>query len=655
MYVFDLEGNGLLDTVTKIHVGVFINTEDEQDIRVFGPDQIKDMLLFMKQQPILCGHNVIGYDFPALRKLYNFDYKGVIVDTLVMSRLLYPERVAPPALFKLAAEGKFKVNGPHSIQSWGFTFGAPKLEHDDWETYTPEMRARCVGDTAIGLMLFKHLRKRMDEVKFPRSVMNRTFEFFKIVHLMEDYGWLFDKDRANKTVSLINHWMRRIERILEPRLPIIAEVVEGKADGAVNWVRKPFLKSGKYAAITVRWFPELDGKGAADGFVAGPFSRVLFRRTDINSRDEMVQFLLNSGWKPIEWNYQKDSSGKLARNHKGELIPTSPKLNYKDPFTGVTGFAGQLVAKWVQCRHRMSLIIGLLELVRPDGRISQRITGIASTGRLTHAGIVNIPGSKSFLGGRIRSLFICKEGYKLVGTDSVSCQDRALANRANDASFTEMLLNGDKSKGTDGHSMNQKAINNVLKKYNIQISRDDAKNHGYGWKFGASDRKLGSMVQKGADVGAEIRAALASVSQAQAALVERLTAEWEATAKVRLSEYGKPQLYGGYITGLDGRPVQIELPHTILVYALQSDEAIIMQYAKVLLFRELSKLGWVHGREYGFVGNIHDEFQVEVREDLAEQYAKLSAVCIERASAELGCVVLQQGDASIGKSWEETH
>ena len=163
------------------------------------------------------------------------------------------------------------------------------------------------------------------------------------------------------------------------------------------------------------------------------------------------------------------------------------------------------------------------------------------------------------------------------------------------------------------------------------------------------------MVQRGQEVGALIREALASVSQAQAALVDQLMAEWEKTAKVRLNEYGRPQLYGGMVTGLDGRPIQIELPHTILVYMLQSDEAIIMQYALVLLYRKLTSLGWTHGVEYGFVGNIHDEFQTEVREDLAPLYARLSAECIQQASKELGCVVLQEGDATIGINWSQTH
>lgn len=653
-YVFDLEGNGLLDDVTVIHCGVFIDTETD-DCKVFEPHQIQDMLKFMASQRVLIGHNIIGYDLPALKKLYNFEFKGTVVDTLVMSRMLYPNRVTPPSVSQAARELNQRIPGPHSVASWGYTLGLGKIHHEEWSVYSEAMKTRCLYDTTIQTKLFKHLRSRMEEVKFPQTVMNRTFKVFRILHMMEQYGWLFDRPRAEKSCSLLRHWMSRIERILEPMLPTIVEPAEVKKDGVVNWVRKPFLLNGKYAAITTRSYPELEGKSARDGFVAGPFSRIRVRKMDINSRSEMVQFLLNSGWNPKEWNYQTDDNGRVVKDLKGNPIPTSPKLNYKDPFDGVQGTAGQLIAKWVQCRHRLSLIEGLIELVRPDGRITQRITGIAETGRLTHGGIVNIPGSRSFFGHRVRSLFISKQGYKLVGTDSVSCQDRALANRANNEEFTQMLLNGDKSKGTDGHSLNQQAINKALLPYGVSITRDDAKNHGYGWKFGASDKKLGSMVGLDADVGALIRDALASVSQAQAALVERLTKEWESTAKVRMSDYGRPQLYGGKITGLDGRPIQIELPHTILVYILQSDEAIIMQYALVLLYERLTSMGWVHGREYGFVGNIHDEFQTEVREDLAQQYAELSAQCIEQASRELNCVVLQQGDYSIGDTWADTH
>lgn len=658
-YVFDIEANGLLDTATKFHVAVFKNP-DTKDEKIFLEDQVNEMLDFMRSQPVLVGHNVLSYDFPLLEKLFNFKYSGTIVDTLVMSRLLFPDRQVPyqyveDVKAKRETDPTVRLSGPHSVASWGYTLGLGKVDHEDWSVFSLEMLTRCRTDVDIQVLLFQYLKKEMERVQFPKDVMNKTFKVFNILSMMERYGWLFDKARAEKACSLLRHWMRRLERLIEPGLPLKAVCLEGKKDGQVNWVRRPFLATGSYAAITLRSYPELEWKSSRDGFVKGQFSRVEFRRLRVNSRDEMVQYLLDSGWQPQEWNYKTDSNGRPIRDPSGRLIPSSPKLNYKDPFIGVQGTIGNLLTKWFQCQHRLSLIEGLIELIRPDGRISQRITGIADTGRLTHGGIVNIPGSRSFFGERIRSLFVAKEGYVLVGTDSVSCQDRALANRANDERFTQMLLHGKKEDGTDGHSMNMHAINTALKPLGISITRDEAKNHGYGWKFGASDNKLGSMVGKGKEVGALIRDALASVSEAQDKLVQSLTKEFESTAKVRMNQYGRPELYGGVLRGLDGRPIKINAPHTILVYMLQSDEAIVMQLALLLLYEKLTSLGWVHGREYGFVGNIHDEFQTEVREDLAQQYAELSAAMIRKASEILGCVVLQEGDYSIGKSWAETH
>ena len=163
------------------------------------------------------------------------------------------------------------------------------------------------------------------------------------------------------------------------------------------------------------------------------------------------------------------------------------------------------------------------------------------------------------------------------------------------------------------------------------------------------------MVGKGADVGELIAKALAEVSQAQAKLVEDLLKQWRSTAQVKLGQFGRPEFYNGYIKGLDGRPIFIEHEHTVLVFMLQSDEAIMMQLAKVLLYDRLVSLGWVWGEHFAFVANVHDEYSAEVREDLAEQYAKIAARAIEKASEMLKCNVLAQGDSQIGDNWYDVH
>lgn len=661
MYVFDLEANGLLDEVTTIHCGVFICVKSG-DTKIFTPDKMDEMIAFMDTQPRLIGHNVISYDFPALEKVLGYKYKGQVVDTLIMSRLLFPNRKHPHKMLldykaKKADGINVRLSGPHSVASWGYTLGKGKVDHEDWSTFSLEMLNRCLTDVEIQVQIFKTLRQRMTELDWPTESMNTTFKAFQILSKMEQHGWLVDKDLLDRSIRLLDHWINRIDRLVNKSLPLKCYCVETTKDGAVNWVRKPFVKSGHYAAITLRTYPEMEGRTAATGIVGGPFSRVGFRQVDINSRNELVEFLLESGWKPKEFNYKTDDNGNVIKDHKGEPIPSSPKLNFKDPFEGVDGVLGKLIVKRIQCRHRRSQMEGFRGLIRPDGRISQRITDIASTGRLQHGGIVNVPGARSFFGKRMRSIFIAPKGYKIVGTDSVSCQDRMLAARANDPAFTKMLLDGKKEEGTDGHSMNMHAINNKFKqhKLNYTVSRDLSKNLGYGLKFGASDKKLAVTANVPNQYGELIREALNEVSTAQALLVERLTKEWESTAQPIMGSWGRPQLANGRIKGLDGRPIFIELPHTILVYMLQSDEAILMMNAMVLLVDRLDRNGWVWGRDYAMVASVHDEYNWEVKEELAEQFAALSAKAIEVASQRLGCSVLAKGEAQIGDSWYDVH
>src|SRR5688572_10661697 len=107
----DLEADGLLDTATTVWCGVF--KESDGTIRKFRPHQIPEMLKYMDTIDVLKMHNGIGYDWPLLKKLYGYEYKGKKVDTLVMSRLLNPMRLVP---FNCPN----KKIGPHSVEAWGW-------------------------------------------------------------------------------------------------------------------------------------------------------------------------------------------------------------------------------------------------------------------------------------------------------------------------------------------------------------------------------------------------------------------------------------------------------------------------------------------------------------------------------------------------------
>ena len=633
--VGDLEANGLLDSATNVHCGVFKDIRTGEVFK-FHPgshtDHISSMLSFLDSVKVLIMHNGVGYDWPLLEKLYNYSFKGKKIDTLIMSRLLNPKRTRPFTCPN-------KKTGPHSVESWGYRVGRGKPDHSDWMTYSPEMLHRCTEDVEIQHLIYNALLEEMGSSGGDwKQAFQLTHQLFTNIRKQEDYGWLVDKPYMERNIALLTKWIDKIAVSITPQLPLLLEIKETKKDGEFNFVRKPFLKSGAYNQHVTAWIIE-SGLDPDDRPVAGPFSRITFRRVNVDSDKEVKEFLLSLGWQPKEWN----------TNDKGEK--TSAKMSKDDPFEGVQGSLGRLVSKRIICRQRRSIIEGWLTCIRPDGRIPQIITGLAATGRAKHKNIVNVPGDGAWFGHQMRKMFICKPGFVIVGTDSAGCQNRMLAARVNDPFFTKTLIEGTKEDHTSIHWVNAAA----LAKYGVVVNYKLAKNLNYGFMFGASDNKLGKMVGGDKDKGAIVREALLSVSAGFGALVDSLQKEWRKNAKRKMGKWGRMEYYDGYVIGLDGRPIFIESEHAILVYVLQSDEAIMMAAAYCFLFKRTERRGWKHGVDWGMLAWVHDEYQCEVREDIAEEFSKIADQCIVDAGKFYNIACPHAGESDIGINWAETH
>lgn len=642
--VADLEANGLLDSATKSWCGVFkdINTKEVYKFSNTHVGYVSELLTHLDSVDVIIMHNGIGYDLPLLEKLYGYKFKGKVVDTVLMSRLLNPDRLKP---FNMPPSKA----GPHSLEAWGYRVGRGKPDHTDWTQYSDDMLHRCTEDVEITHLTYLQLMKD-GKGKDWRDAYLLTFKLFEILHKQEDYGWLVDQEHMEKCIGTLTHWIGRIDKSVNPLLPKILVVNESKVKGEYRYVSKPFKISGKLTKQCTDWIDNLDCS-FDPSTISGCFSRIDFRITNLDSNMEVKDYLLNSGWLPDKWNYKK-VDGREVKDEQGQKIKTSPKLSYNDPFNGVSGSIGRLVAKRVQCRHRRSTIEGWLKLIRPDGRIGSRVSGIATTGRMKHAGIVNVPNVESFFGKHMRKCFISAKGMVLVGCDSAGCQNRMLAARVGDVFFTDVLINGDKAKGTSIHQINQKAIKDVA---GLDVSYGQAKTLNYAFMFGASDNKLGATLGLGKEAGASIRAALLSVAAGFEALVESLTEEWQSNAKKRTNSWGKTEYYNGWIRGLDGRPIFIKSAHQILVYILQSDEAIMMSAAYCMLFKRLTAKGYVWGVDYGIVCFYHDEYTIECREEIAQEVAKIAEQCIVDAGKFYNIECPHEGDAQIGNDWYEIH
>ena len=70
-YVFDIETNGLLDQVTKIHCIVAANLTTRK-LQKFSTayGNINEGLKLLSDADELIGHNIMGYDLAVIKKLY---------------------------------------------------------------------------------------------------------------------------------------------------------------------------------------------------------------------------------------------------------------------------------------------------------------------------------------------------------------------------------------------------------------------------------------------------------------------------------------------------------------------------------------------------------------------------------------------------------
>jgi len=618
----DTESDGFVKVANVIHCAVFKNLETGEVVK-FTPHFVKNIPKFLEERcnTIIC-HNAIQHDFPLIKKILGYDYRGKVYDTLVLSRILSPNRRVPHNCPNARAT-------PHGLEAWGYRVGRGKPEHDDWSVYTPAMLHRCSEDVEINEMVYYELQKEMKDGDWTTAVP-MTMKLFQTFKEIEDYGWKVDEDHMHYCVVRLNGIISRIDKFLFDDLPYVYKIDETKG----SWVKKPFLKSGQYNQHIELWFLKTSRDSHEqidrmyDREVGGPFCRLHYRKLSLNKRNEVVKMLLDEGWIPDKWNY----------NDRKER--TSPKLSKDDDFVGIDGAFGRHIVRRVQARHRRSNILGLFKLIRPDGRISSKISGLAETARVKHKGIVNVPNTDSFFGKNFRKIFVAEEGKTLVGTDSAGNQVRQLCARMGDDAYEYEVLHG------DVHATNQRAAG--------LATRSNAKTFFYGFLFGAGDAKVGSIVQGSAADGKRLKEQFLLGLPKLAELIDRLKKEWRGHASKRQGRWGT-EYYNGWIKGLDGRPLYCKSEHAILVYVLQNMEAIQMSYALLFTRKWLEAQYLTWGEDYGIVGYFHDEINIECKPEYAQQIGETVKRAIIYAGKYLKISTPHDGDVKIGQSWFNIH
>lgn len=149
---------------------------------------------YIEDQDLLIGHNIISFDLPVLKKLWNLNTNSnPLRDTLIMSRLLNPV-----------------LEKGHSLDSWGVRLGLKKGDFSDFDGgLSEDMVDYCIQDVEITHALFTHLTDSL--LDWGQSV-DLEHETAMVVKKQEENGFKLD---VPKCMSMLANWQQTLMEIEE--------------------------------------------------------------------------------------------------------------------------------------------------------------------------------------------------------------------------------------------------------------------------------------------------------------------------------------------------------------------------------------------------------------------------------------------------------
>ena len=605
--IFDVETDGFLDTLTKIH-SLVIDDIDTGETPSYadqaGYRPIEEGVRRLMAADLIIGHNIIKFDIPAIQKVYPWfevDERKVF-DTLVATRVMWAD--VKENDFKRAQSPKHqfpkKLIGAYSLKAWGYRMGTLKgtyLEENDFETWTPELQTYCERDVEVTYALWLRIKKERQDWDWEQC-LELEHRFAHILWKQEQHGFSFDVKAAQALyVALAGEREELRQELMTLFDP---------------W----YVPKGSFV-------PKRDNKTI--GYTADvELTKVELRYFDPGSRQKIGDRLQKvRGWKPTE--FTKNGQAKIDDEILGSLkYPEAKQLARYFLLEKRIGQISEGREAWLK-HERNGRIHGS---VNPNG---------TPTGRCTHANpnVAQVPAAKKPYGKECRACFRATPGLALVGADAEGLELRALAafmSYWDKGAYAKTVVEGKKEDGTDAHTVNQRAAG--------LPTRDDAKTFIYALIYGAGNGKLGSIVGKGPKRGGELRRKFLNGLPA----LEKLTDMVQERVK-------DP----GYLIGLDNRKLHVRSEHSALNTLLQSCGALVMKKATVLLYDDLISRGYEFGRDWALVAHIHDEVQIECRKEIADEIGQAACDAIRRAGEffKLRCPLA--GSYDVGETWADTH
>ena len=492
------------------------------------------------------------------------------------------------------------LTGGHSLDNWGYLLYPNDAEKrkakqpDSWDEYTEEMGKYCIQDVELNADIYYALLKQVEE--FSQESIDLEHSVAKIIKEQEVKGFMLDEKKATLLSAKLQSKMATLEK--EVHETFKPKWVDDRL------ITPKFNKDGSLSKVPKLTDEELIKVKATD---YKPFMRQKWVEFNLASRKQIGEYLIDFGWKPKKFT------------------PTGQPIVDETTLEKVKGIPeASLIAEFMMLQKRVAQVSSWLELSQDSRVHGFVIPNGAITGRMTHRNpnVAQTPSSHKPYGKECRECWTVPAGYKLVGIDASGLELRVLAHYMKNKDYINEIISG------DIHSTNQSLAG--------LEQRSQAKTFIYALIYGAGDSKIGSVVGGNSKVGASLRNRFLNNLPS----LRNLTTSVERAASTRK-----------YLKALDGRHIHIRKVYSSLNTLLQGGGAVIMKTALVLLDNRIKQLNL----DASFVGNIHDEWQIEVREDQAEQVGQLGVQALKDTTEVLKLNCPLDGEYQIGDNWSETH
>lgn len=234
--IFDLESNGLLNQMDRIHCLMIKHEESGEMFAFQNSDKINDIadgVAMLSDPSVTCvvGHNIVSFDIPAIQLIYpDFEPAGVIRDTLVMTRLIYANQKDHDYPHFHAGRLAGKYIGSHKLESWGYRLGMMKGDYSQiryayakeqgwdeakthdyvWGTFNQDMFDYCIQDVEVTSALWNKLQA--DERDFSKDSIIFEHRIHSLMAKQERNGFPFNREEAEKLGSSMEETCERLEK-----------------------------------------------------------------------------------------------------------------------------------------------------------------------------------------------------------------------------------------------------------------------------------------------------------------------------------------------------------------------------------------------------------------------------------------------------------